>query len=128
MFLFQFDSKKKYISLCSFCAFKMELSNTFKEQYEKTVSRQLIVKKSLSECFICDTKDWKLIKTDSDPAEFCSRITVFMNSVLTPRAFKQCAVCLYCLYHFHIWYDIRTTIFQKVGISLAYFLYCTLPH
>lgn len=76
----------------------------------------MIIKKTLSVCFICDTKDWKLIKTESEPGQFSKRIAVFMDSVLTPRAFKQCAVCMYCLYHFEIWYEVRTAIFNKVSV------------
>lgn len=114
----QFENQKKHIQLCYLCAFKMELSNTFKEQYEKTVNRQMTIKKTLTICFICDTKDWKLIKTESEPGQFSTSMAVFMESVLTPRAFKQCAVCMYCLYHFHIWLKLRTTIFNQVSVVL----------
>lgn len=37
-----------------------------------------------------------------------------MDAVLTPRPFKQCAVCLYCLFHFNIWFGVRTAVFDML--------------
>lgn len=108
----QFVKYKQNVQLCAACAYKLEISKDFKEQYQETNKQKSRTK--TEECFVCVSGNFKLVRTDLDPEQLNKKMKAFGETSYSPR--KQTAICLHCLFNLGMWCDMQELVLNMVSI------------
>lgn len=64
------------------------------------------------ECFMCESGNHKLVKTDLDAEELSKKMEAFAETY-NPR--KHSAICLHCLFNLGMWCDLQELVLNMVS-------------
>ncbi|KAF5284520.1 hypothetical protein FQR65_LT13505 [Abscondita terminalis] len=102
-------------SICSLCVQKISACTKFKNAYEGIIKRS--GPKKARSCYICEKKKLDCIKTMDDPNDIIAKFTLLTKYSSNTILYKDCEMCLHCLFDIHLWYELHNILIKRLNID-----------